>query len=98
MTVEKNIESERTVTILTTKAHGYLAIEIYGKTALVKDKMDYINSIIDTIAFSKNKHDYTKDVAKEIDPEEEKEAIENLEKLLNLKSLLSGESITSGDF
>ena len=29
MTLEKNITSKRTITVLTTKSHGYLAIEIY---------------------------------------------------------------------
>ena len=91
MTLEKNIISKRTVTVLTTKAHGYLAIEIYGNTSLVEKRMDDINKIIDTLSFSTNKHDYLKDVAKELSEEEEKEAIENLEKILNIKSYLSGE-------
>ena len=81
MTLEKNVQSKRTVTILTTKAHGFLAIEIYGNPDIINQRMDKIDKILDTIKFSENKHNYSKDTAKAITPEEEKEAIENLKML-----------------
>ncbi len=91
MTLEKNITSKRTVTVLTTKEHGYLAIEIYGNTELVEKRLDDINAIFDTLSFSTNKHNYSKDKPKEIDPEEERQAIENISKILDIKAYLSGD-------
>lgn len=79
---QEKYSNKRSVTLLTQKSHGYLAIEIYGDTAKVNRNEKKINSIIKTIKFKENKHNYDKDIAKEISKEEEEEAIDNLYKLI----------------
>ncbi len=64
MTLERNINKKRTMSILTTKAHGYLALEIYGNPQIIEENKDQITSIINTLKFSKNRHNYQKDKEK----------------------------------
>lgn len=95
LTLEQQYSNKRSVTLLTQKSHGYLAIEIYGDTGKVNRNEKKINSIIKTIKFKQNKHNYDKDIAKEITEEEQEEAIDNLYKLIGASRSgdISGERI-----
>ncbi len=93
MTVSKNVKAKRAITVLTPKTHGYLAIEIYGNPEDVKENIKEIRSIINTIKFKKNTHNYSLDVPKEITPEEELEGIKRIYDMLGIEYSgdLSGE-------
>ncbi len=56
----------RGVAILTHKANGFLVIEIYGSAEIIDMNEEFIDKIINTIKFSENKHDYSKDSSRGI--------------------------------
>ncbi len=93
MTVSRNVDAKRVVTVLTAKTHGYLAIEIYGKPDDVIKNDKEIRKIIDSIKFGINRHNYALDIPKEVTPEEEREGLEKLYKMFGLEYSgdLSGE-------
>ena len=91
MEISKNITAKKTITLLTQKTHGYLAIEFYGNTKDVNDSLDIINSIIKNIKFSDNKHNYDRDIPKEFSEEEIQHSLHDLYELIGLNE--SGEFI-----
>ena len=91
LTQEKNVLSKRTITLLTSKAHGYIAIEIYGDTNNVKKYEKDAMKILKSVKFSKNHHNYDLDIPKELTPEEEEEGLNNLYTILGIDP--SGELI-----
>ena len=84
LTQEKNVISKRTITLLTSKAHGYLALEIYGDTNNVKKYEEDAMKILKSVKFSKNNHNYALDIPKELTPEEQEEGLNNLYTILGI--------------
>ena len=61
MNLDKFGTVERVTTVLTHKANGYVAIEIYGHLEAFNKNQRMINGIINSIQFTTNTHDYSKD-------------------------------------
>ena len=96
LVLSKNINIKKTITLLIPKSHGYLAIEFYGNKEAVEKNTNQINSMIRSIKFSENKHDYAKDIPKEATPEEMAKALVQISNMMQLFE--SGEmNVSSGE-
>ena len=61
ITVNNVADSSSVLALLTHKDNGYLAIEVYGPTSVMQKNKKEAESILKSVRFGKNKHDYSLD-------------------------------------
>ena len=98
----------RDVAVLTHKANGYIVIEFMGDANVMKENDKVIERMINSIKFSQNKHDYSKDDSKgvldvyrdvngnEVTFDSGDDIIDKLEKIFN-REIESGSILKSGE-